>query len=265
MVKEVCHASRPNIPQEINLEFENGVILVGSDAHIWPGVQSTGVRAFIKFCKELKPKVVILNGDVLDFQNIGRHGFIGWSLPPSIVEEIEASQDVLHDIEMACGRGTRKLWTRGNHDIRFETRLSNNQPEFRDVYGTRLTDHFPNWEHCWSIFINRNVVVKHRFKGGLHAPFNNVLWSGMSMVTGHLHSQKVAPFTDYHNRTKYGVDTGCLAEPHHEAFDYSENNPKNWRSGFAVLTYNKGELLPPELVTVWDDNSVTFRGSIIKV
>ena len=85
------------------------------------------------------------------------------------------------------------------------------------------------------------------------------------MVTNHLHSPKVTPFTDYAG-TRYGVDTGCLADPDHEAFlAYTEDNPKNWRAGFAVLTFKDGKLLMPELVQVWDKSHVQFRGEIIKV
>jgi hypothetical protein len=130
--------------------------------------------------------------------------------------------------------------------------------------GIHLRDHFPNWEPGWSCWVN-DVVVKHRFKGGIHATHNNAVTSGKHMVTGHLHSAKVTPWTDY-NGTRYGVDTGCLADPDHRAFvDYTEDNPKNWRSAFALLTFHKGRLLMPELVQVFDDKHVEFRGEVIKV
>src|SRR5713226_3837140 len=94
---------------------------------------------------------------------------------------------------------------------------------------------------------------------------NNTLNSGVTMVTGHLHSQKVIPFTDY-NGTRYGIDTGCVADTDHAAFkDYTEENPLNWISCFAVLSFKDGRLLHPELVSIWDGNSVQFRGDIIKV
>lgn len=250
-------------PQALNLNIQNGVVLIGSDAHIWPGPQSTAIRSFIKFCGELKPKAVIMNGDVLDFPKISRHPAIGWQNPPQVYEEIEAAQDILHEIGLKCGRNVRKLWTWGNHDQRLDTRLANSAAEFRGVKGTQLIDHFSNWEHAWSIFINKDIVVKHRYKGGIHAPHSNTMWSGCTIITGHLHSQKIIPFDDYRG-TRYGVDTGCLADPQHEAFHYNENNPKNWRSGFAVLTFVNGALLPPELVTVWDTKSVVFRGKILK-
>lgn len=98
----------------------------------------------------------------------------------------------------------------------------------------------------------------------MHAPHNNVLWAGRHMATGHLHSQKVQPITNY-NGTLYGTDTGCLASPEDETFHYAEDDPRNWRSGFGVFTFADGEMLPPELVTVIGSGRVWFRGEVIHV
>jgi len=253
------HAAR------IKLEVKNGVVLVGSDAHIWPGPTTTAMRAFKKFCKDLRPAAVILNGDVLDLPKISRHPPIGWETQPTVAEEIEASQSELHDIELATPKSCRLIWTLGNHDARFETRIATVAPEYAKIHGVHLKDHFPAWDACWSVWINDDVVIKHRWKGGINAPRANTLNSGKSIVTGHLHSSKVSPISDY-NGTRYGVDTGCLANPDHPAFlDYTEDNAKDWRSGFAVLTFRDGVLMMPELVQVWDDNAVQFRAEIIKV
>ena len=92
------------------------------------------------------------------------------------------------------------------------------------------------------------------------------MWSGKTIVTGHLHSLKVTPFSDYAPRPRWGVDTGTLADPYGPQFrDYCEDNPVNWRSGFVVLTFHKGKLLWPELVHVFDDKHVEFRGELIRV
>jgi predicted phosphodiesterase len=244
--------------------LENGGVLVASDMHYWPGEPSTAHRAFVKFCKRLKPSIVAMNGDVLDAAAISRHPPIGWNKIPSVKEELEVCQERLGEIVEAAGNAKR-FWMLGNHDSRFECRLAQVAPEFKDVHGISLSDHFPEWVGCWSLHINNNTVIKHRYKGGLHAPHNNTVTAGRSIITGHLHSQKVTPFSDY-NGTRYGVDTGCLADPSHDAFtDYTEDNPKNWRSGFCVLTYRDGCLLYPELVTVWDANHVQFRGELIEV
>lgn len=253
------HAAR------LRFDVLNGTVLVGSDAHIWPGPKTTAMRAFIKFARELKPKVLCLNGDVVDLPQISRHPPIGWENHPSVADEIEAAQQILAEIEDAVPRNTRLFWTLGNHDGRFETRLATVASEYARLHGFHLKDYFPAWSACWSAWVNNDVVIKHRWKGGVHATHNNAVSSGKHMVTGHLHSAKVTPWTDY-TGTRYGVDTGCLADPDAQAFvDYTEDGPKNWRSGFAVLTFVDGKLLPPELCSVWDKNHVTFRGQIQKV
>lgn len=249
----------------IKTEVKNGVVLIGSDAHIWPGDMTTAMRAFVKFCKDMKPKIAIMNGDVMDFPQVSRHPPIGWEGHPEIWQEIEAAQEQLHEIELATPRDCKLVWTLGNHDSRFETRLATVAPQYARLHGFHLKDYFGAWSACWRFDINDDVVVKHRHKGGIHATHNSTIWAGKTTVTGHLHSQKVSPFTDY-NGTRYGVDTGCLAEPSAKAFvDYTEANPLNWRSGFGVLTFKDGKLLMPELVQVWDENHVQFRGEIIKV
>ncbi len=262
--------TRHNVEHAARLHFDvlNGTVLVGSDAHLWPGSMTAAMRAFIKFAGEIGPRVIVLNGDVLDFPKVSRHPPIGWESQPEVADEIEFAQGVLRKIEDAAPRNSKLVWTLGNHDGRFETRLATVAHEYARLHGFHLKDYFPRWQACWSAWINADsdpCVIKHRFRSGVHAPHNNTLNAGTHMVTGHLHSAKVTPWTDYRS-TRYGVDSGCLADPDAHAFvDYTEDGPKNWRSGFAILTFHNGKLLPPELVTAWGKDHVTFRGSIIKV
>lgn len=259
-------ADRPFLPPKgrKELSVECGTVIVFSDAHYWPGNPSTAHRALLRFCERLKPSIVICNGDAIDGSAISRHPPIGWESCPSVKQELEVCQERLGEIEKASG-DAQKIWTMGNHDARFETRLATVAPEFRDVHGIHLKDHFPGWDCAWSVWLNNSVVVKHRYKGGIHAGHNNTVASGLTTITGHLHSAKVTPYTDY-NGTRYGVDTGCLADVFHEAFQgYLEDSPRNWRSGFCVLTFRDNSLLMPELVLVWDQSTVQFRGELITV
>lgn len=252
-------------PGRLEMEVHNGIVLVASDCHYWPGDPSTGHRAFVHFCRQLQPSAVVLNGDVIDAATISRHAPIGWEKRPTVQQELETAADRLHEIEQASGKA-RKFWTMGNHDARFETRIATLAPELAKVKGVHLKDHFsPFWEPCWSVWLNDDVVIKHRMRGGIHAQHNNNLWSGKTTICGHLHSAQVRPFTDY-NGTRYGVDTGSIADPDHLAFlAYTEDNPKNWRSGFAVLTFRDGRLMYPELVLVMDKDHVEFRSEIINI
>jgi hypothetical protein len=215
--------------------------------------------------EEMKPRAVVGNGDIFDGAGISRHSRIAWEKVPSVIEQLKAVEACLEEIEEAAGKRTPLFWPMGNHDELFESRLSNHAPQFEFVNGFHLKDHFPKWKPCWSVWNGEKTVIKHRFKNGIHATHNNTVNAGVSMATGHLHSLKVTPYTDY-NGTRFGIDTGTLAEPRGPQFRaYLEENPTNWRSGFAVLTWKKGQLLWPELVPVWDKDHIQFRGEIINV
>ena len=247
-----------------HLGIENGVVLVFSDAHFWPGFRSTAFKGLLWAIKELKPKAVINNGDAFDGAAISRFPRIGWDSKPSVIQELRACEASLGEIEDAA-KGAKLIWALGNHDARFENRLANTVPEYMAVGGFKLSDHFPAWIPCWSCWPTDNVIVKHRFKGGLHATHNNTVNAGLNIVTGHLHSLKVTPFADYAGN-RFGVDTGTLAETDGPQFtDYLEDNPVNWRSGFAVLTFHNGRLLWPELVHRWAKDKIEFRGKVIDV
>lgn len=253
------HAAR------INVQIENGVAVVFSDAHFWDTNPSTAYRALIRFIKEIKPRLLVCNGDAFDGASISRHGRIGFlENRPSVIQELNACKEMLGTLADAA-KGSVLTWPLGNHDSRFETFLAASAPQYEFIHGFHLKDHFPEWKPCWATWVNGDTVIKHRWKGGIHATHNNTVGSGVNIVTGHLHSLKVTPWTDY-NGTRYGVDTGTLAEIDGDQFlHYTEDNAKNWRSGFAVLTFWKGKLLPPETVEVIADGVVTFRGKVYEV
>ena len=255
-------------PSRVPFTIETGTVLIASDAHYWPGVITTAHRGFVKFIENLKPDHVVMNGDVFDGARASRHPRIMWEHSPTIKQELEAVSDRLHEIVKANPKA-KHLWTIGNHDSRFESSLSNNSADYENVQGFALRDHFPLWEMALSFWINTDVVVKHRFKGGIHATHNNTLWSGKTMVTGHLHSLKVTPYSDY-TGLRFGVDTGTLTVPSTDApggpqTNYNEDNPQNHRSGFIVLTFKDGLLLWPEIAYVVDEGLICFRGQITSV
>lgn len=255
----------PNNGVRVSVEIDSGVIVVGSDAHYWPGIVSTAHRAFVNIIKRLKPKMVVMNGDAFDGAKISRHPVSGFESRPSVKQELEAVTDRLSEIEKVAGNA-KLHWTWGNHDLRFNSRIAQLVPEYEGVTGFDLAHHFPRWKFSTSIMVNNHTQIKHRLYNGIHAVYNAALKSGVSMVTGHLHSLKVTPWTDL-TGTRYGVDTGSLADVWGDQFAYTEDSTRNHRSGFAVLTFHNGQLMPPELVEVIneEDGLIFFRGEIIQV
>jgi 3',5'-cyclic AMP phosphodiesterase CpdA len=251
--------------------LKNGTVLIGSDFHIWPGEESTCLRAFKKFVDDIKPSAIILNGDVMDFPRISRHPQ-NWEKAPDPQEEIESVQDHLNDIVHRSKRGSKKIWNLGNHDARLESLIANSTPQLRGMRGVHLADHFSGvWQRAMSCFINEGVdggetMVKHIPPGGgANATRNYIVKAGTHVVHGHLHRQSVQCVSNYRRYNLYGVDAGMVADKQHMAFGYTQDNPNDWRSGFSLLTFLDGILMPPDLITKISEKSVYFRGETIRV
>jgi Calcineurin-like phosphoesterase len=252
-------------PREALTEVEHGSVVVFSDAHYWPGEPSLAHTALLKVIRKIKPRIIVANGDIFDGAGVSRHDPFGWSRKPNAREEIEVCQERLLEVELAAPKGCELVWNVGNHDSRFEKVLCSRVPEFAAMNLMRLADHFPNWDIRFSTWINREsvtpVMVKHRHAGGVHAGYNNAMKGGVTMVTGHTHNLEVKPWGDYTGR-RWGVQTGCIADHHSAAFEYTENGPSPACSGFAVLTFRDGVLLPPELCEVIRGKAL-FRGEVV--
>jgi hypothetical protein len=245
-------------PQQINDTIEDGYAVCFSDAHLWFKKKSRAHEALLVALRKLKPVVIIANGDILDGARISRHPPSGIDPTPKLSEELDVAKQAMAEIARIA-KGARRYFTLGNHDSRLSRYLAMHAPELEDVDGSRLDHHFIGWDFCMSVLINDDVFVKHiGSKQGIHATRNNTLNDGRTIVCGHLHSQKVSPVTDARG-TRYGVDLGCLAEPWWPQFNYTMNNTKDWRSGFGVLEFRKGHLLPPMLASVHDDGGVYLQ------
>jgi len=250
-----------NMRRELEVDF--GMVAVFSDAHFWPDEPTPAYRALLRFLEIYKQDIVCVvnNGDAFDGASISRFPSINFNKLPTVKEELEACQTSLTEIEKRVLKQTPLIWPMGNHDARYEQLIVNKAPELQGLKGTQLRDYFPLWQPCYSFWINRNTVIKHRYKGGAMAGRNNTIHGGINFVTGHTHVGAVNLFTDY-NGTRYGVQTGTLANPIGRQFEYAEDNPKDWMAGFAVLTFYEGKLLMPELVQLYDDDHFEFRGEV---
>ena len=255
---------------EIKLKIADGVILVINDLHYWPGNVPTMHKAFCKMARELKPVAVVINGDAFDGASNSRHASIGWEKKPEVSDELQACQDRLGEIFAASGNAKR-IWTLGNHDMRFSTFLAAQASQYKNVHGTQLKDHFPEWLPAWFVTVNEgedsHTEIRHREKSGIHASWNNAMGAGVTIVTGHNHTADVRRIENrrgYH----YGVRTGMGADSARDPqfVNYLEGRkPTTWTSAFGVLTYKGGRLMQPELALRVDENHFEFRGELLEV
>ena len=263
-----------DFPGRLTLNIYDGVVIVAGDAHYWPAARPSLMHKALvhftrKFAEEKSLRAIVMNGDVTDFPRLSHWPNVDWQKRPTVRDEIEVCTDRLHEIATAAGK-IEKIWTLGNHDARWSIYLARNAAEIEGVTGINLKDHFPLWSPCWSLMVNPDhgagtAFIKHRgSSAGKHAASLNVEKAGYSTITNHLHNAQVRPYNDLRPYTLYGVDTGCIADPYGPQFLYLEDNPRNWRSAFAILTFKDGKLMMPELVLGWNEKQVQFRGGLVK-
>lgn len=250
----------------IHLPIQDGCVMVVSDQHYWPGPPTVAHRGALWVAKQQKPWGIVNNGDTIDGARISRWpmgSFIQLEGVPTVLQELTASQALLGDFEKI---NTQYLtWNMGNHDSRYETFLAERVPEYAGITGFHLRDHFKQWAPAWATFIGDQVVIKHRFKGGMYAAVNNALWAGRTVVTGHLHALYAKAITDY-NGIRWGIEAGTLLSHDSKAsLHYTEANPVNWQPGFVLLHFRDGMFTGPELIYAMPDDTILYRGDRVKV
>lgn len=256
-------------PDWQELEIKNGLLVAFSDSHLIPHRKSTAHKALVKLVHELQPAACVDMGDLLDFAAISRHHRIGWDKQYSVKEEVVWAKDCLDEITEAGPKKMKRLKTQGNHDQRYAGHLSNaqNAAAYEGLKGFKLVDHLEGWPVSWAIRVNDEALfISHRWKGGIHGPFNNTLWTGTSHATGHQHKQQVYPLTDLRG-DRWGVDVGCLSTIYSPHFRFMEGRPRNYRSGFCVFRFVNYKLRHPMLVRVIDEKNglVEYNGLDIAV
>jgi len=230
--------------------------IVGSDLHVWSGDPTIIFKAFCKVARDLKVDGIVMNGDIIDGARVSRHPQIKGSAAPKIHQEIETAKEWFKLLPIA----KHQLWSVGNHDIRIDSYIVNNANELEGMVPA-LQDHFKDWKFSYSFDVN-GTEIRHRFRGGIHAGWNNALHSGVSMVTGHTHQLQVTAMRD-RKGTRWGIETGTLADPFGPQFEYSEGTPSRSQMGFVVLTFDEqGTMLPPEICEMIGGRPV-FRGAYV--
>jgi len=243
-------------PNTIIPETEIKTVLIGGDAHIWNKEPSLMWQAFCKVAKSVKPDAIVLNGDILDGAKVSRHSRHLGSRAPKIGDEIDAAREWLRMLPKVQTR----IWTMGNHDQRVDNYLANQAPELED-YAGRLSDRFPDWQFCYSTAIN-GVEIRHRFRGGIHAGWNNALHGGITIVTSHTHQLQVTAVRN-RNGSHYGIECGMLGDPQSAAFEYTEGAPSRVCAGFVLLSFDDdGNVLPPECAEMIRGRPA-FRGKYV--
>ena len=248
---------RNNWPRTSEHIKAEGSAVVFSDAHFWPKTTSPAYFGLLEVLHQVKPQIVLDNGDSFDGATISRHAPISFDHLPSLADEYKCCLEHMDGIIDASGKQASFYRNVGNHDLRFEGKMASKVPEMIGMPATTIGELFPKWKHNYSIVFNDELIAMHKWHCGIHAAWNNVLKAGKSIMTSHTHRLKVLPHTDYGGR-KYSIETGCLADPEGPQFSYCLDTAKDWQPGFVVIEFDENGIHPEVAELI--GGRVRFRG-----
>jgi len=218
--------------------------IIGSDLQ-YPYHDPWAEELFINFIHKIKPYGVILNGDVIDAQAVGKFGKDPVSGMKDLDKDIELAQGLTGEITKAGVKD--KIWLDGNHEDRVRKELWNNT-EVLNKFGRKAVEAacealsipyifdlkkfgFKYKPYMEPYELGKLLVVHGRWasKHSAYSAKAAIEKYGKSVIVGHSH-RIGAHFVSYYDDERGAWENGCLCDLNPE---WSKHN--NWQQGFSVV------------------------------
>lgn len=257
----------------------NDYAVVGSDFHF--GCEDKkSIDIFLETVNQIKPKIVVLNGDTMDFLAISKYPKdikVNWSLQT----ERERYHTFLNDL-IKVSSGAKIYETVSNHsgqsvDGRWRRYLSERLgelsclPEITDVLSYQnvfLGDYKDEVEHVDYVDLN-GLIVTHgdvvRKNGGASPRGMIDKWL-VSLLHGHTHRigsscQRIPAMAGRKEAQLYGFEGGCLCD-----LNPTYGTAVNWQNGFNIVNFGEehGDFGVEQVLIKDGKASIATLGSTIK-
>lgn len=239
-------------------------LVVANDFHV-PWHSKNGVAAWLKFCKDLQPDVIVINGDFLDCHSIS--SFPKYPEHMLLQDEIDIGVEILEQLRRFCPLS--EIWyTEGNHEERLK-RLIKEHPGFYRLNALKLENlmgldrlgiEYRGYKKPVQI---RNVSVVHGDKVSKHSAYSakaTLIDNGyMNVIHGHTHRMGWYNHTGHMGRRR-GYENGGLYDM--SKVDYLVQ--PNWQTGFCVVFQrdDKPDYLQINPIEMDFDGSFVWQGKV---
>lgn len=203
---------------------------------------------------EIKPALIVIGGDFLDYTPISRHrrrALTGGDVAV-LMEDYRAGREILEQVRSWA---PALHYLEGNHEARQHhvgEIKSGSTLDYRvamGLSGLNITWSAENQTYR----VNRKLILTHGCRHGVNPAKATFDAYGESVMVGHVHmnSRHTVPGTD-DSGVRAAFTVACMARPH---APYQRNQPSRHHSGFAVVTFTPDRFWV-ELVDVFDRQAV---------
>jgi predicted phosphodiesterase len=236
----------------------NKRILLLSDIHI-PYHSITAITAALDYGKKIKPDIVLLNGDTLDFHGLSR--FARDPRKRSFADELNSFKAFMEILEKTFPKA-KKVLKIGNHEERYLHFLWQKAGELHGVEEFELESIIKARANGIDIVGEKriikagglNIIHGHEFSSGFFSPVNVArglyLRGKTSAIQGHNHATSEHTEPDMNNKITTTWSVGCLCELHPAYMPLNK-----WNQGLADIQ------LDGENFNV--DNKRIYKGKVL--
>lgn len=220
-----------------------------SDIHI-PDHSPVCIKAVCDFIEDIKPYGFILNGDILDLDEVSRHSenSLGKLENKRLYRTFQSGNMILDMFDKALGKACQyKAYIWGNHEDRMNRWLQKgDNAVFKDdpvlELGNRLELKRRKYEYVPDadgyVKIGHLVVTHGRFTVKNHAA-KHLDYYRHSVVYGHTHTPQMHHASSFSGQ-QVAIGAGHLANPNSKVMKYARQ-PNSWLQGFVlVYAYEDG-------------------------
>lgn len=213
---------------------------------------------FLCVCRDLKPDVVIFNGDILEGSEITSYPKIpGWTIPLQL--EFDFARTMFEQVRAVVGPDTTIIWTAGNHGLdrwaryltqvapalanlrtlRFDTLAGLGDLNIKLAQGGTIASPQGTEDDAAGLLLYGFFRVHHGTILGQMPALGELKAAGRSGTSGHVHRGSLAFGTSESDGTICWMTTpmGC-GERAGRA--YMKGIAKNWQKGFGVTWLHAG-------------------------
>lgn len=209
--------------------------LVLSDIHI-PYHDQAALALALAYARDYRPTHIVLNGDILDAQEISSHPKDKHN-PITFQDEINEARQFLRVLRHDH-RHAKIVYTMGNHEHRLERYLTARAPELASVDALALDELLELQAHGIE-FVDQRCKVQigpfEIFHGSIirkdagNSVRGHMTRRGGSVVMGHTHRMGIVARAD-RNGVHWGIENGHLSDP-----DPDWTHDPDWQQGFSQV------------------------------
>jgi predicted phosphodiesterase len=202
------------------------------DVHI-PSHDRNVWAAWLAWCRDNAPDVVVLGGDLMDMESMSTHG--GNPTPPTLADELRPARAALKEVR-AANPHARIVYIEGNHETRLSRWIANNAKNLHGVVDLPSLLGLESLSIEWRPEAGKPLKLgKLRFIHGFaatdaHAK-KHLMDYGSSVTYGHTHRPQVYTrgLIDGGVHGAFGMPCACELDA-----PYLHGRPSGWMQGWGV-------------------------------